>query len=194
MDWQELQDGLKAWFVAQSGLDVRDVIWDDEPVGYTGIASATMRLRSHNTAGVTDEVRYESQGPDEDATVAALGNRSMTLSIKVRTRDADPDTRPYAILERVRDRLELPSTQDALDALGIGLIGTAALVDVSPVRDRRREPTAVLDLRMSYTSDTSEATPAPTPADTIGTIEHVEIGGTVSADGVAVTVPEQTIS
>lgn len=191
MDWQALQDGLAAWLAAESGMLVGDVLWDDEPEGYIGLATATLRLRAHNSAGGSDDVRYGAQGPNEDATVSAVGNRSMTLSIKVRTRDASGATRPYSILERVRDRLELPSTQDAFDALGIGLIGTAALVDVSPVRDRRREPTAVLDLRMSYASDSSEASPAP--ADTIGTIEHVHVSGTVSADGASIATTEQTI-
>lgn len=192
MDWQALQDALKVWFVAASGLNADDVVWDDEPEGFTGFASARLRLKSHSAAGgMSDEVRYTAVAPDTDAEVRALGNRVMTFSIKVRTRDAAGPERPYAILERVQNQLELPSTTDAFDAINVGLIDVAALADVSPVRDRRREPTAIMDLRMSYASDSSETTPAP--VETIGTIEHVEIGGTVQADGASVLVAEQTI-
>lgn len=190
MTWQALQDGLHAWFVAASGINVLDVFWDDEPEGFLGRPYAMLKLRSHNTAGGSDEIRYDSNGPDADASVVAVGNRTMTFSVRVRTRDAAAEARPYALLERVRAQLELPSTQDAFAAVGVGLIGTAALVDLTRVWDRRREPEALLDLRLSAVSDTSDLG----IDESVGTIEHVRVGGTVTSGGVVITTADQTIS
>lgn len=190
MNWAQLQDGLKAWFAVASGINVADCFWDEEPEGFRPRPFALLRLNSHAGIGGTDEVQYESNGPDTDASVVALGNRTLTWSIRVRTRDATAGALPHAVLERVRSQLYMPSAEDAFAAAGCALVGSLVLMDVTRVYQQRREPEAVLDVRLAAVSDTSELA----IEETIGTFEHARVGGTVTTEnGATIVSPDQTI-
>lgn len=191
MTWQALQDGLKAWVATSSGINADDIFWDDEPEGFHQFPLGILRLKQHNSDGGSDEVRYESNGPDEDASVVAMGLRTVTLTVRVRTRDSVADARPYAYLDRARACLELPSAQDAFRALGAGLISSTANVNLTRVYQGRRQLEEAFDIRFNVVSDTA----ALGIEETIGTIEHVKVRGTVTADtGEEIAVPDYTIS
>jgi hypothetical protein len=167
MDWDGFALGLRTWFAAVSGIALEDVLWQGEPEGWRGRPCAFLTVLAHGSAGGTDEVRLHSQGPSTDALVQIVGNRVLTLSCKVQSREQSPTGRAFVRLERVRDALQLPSSQALFASIGIGLIEPAMLVELGRVFDRRQESEAVLDLK--FTS----AVARTSTTEQLGTIEHV---------------------
>jgi hypothetical protein len=184
MDWQALQDGLKAWLATASGLAASNVAWSGDPVTMRGYPFADLQLISHSAEPGTDEVRYTDQGADTDLAVEVVGNRRITLSIRVYSRDQRAAYRAYALLEQVRGKLHGPASQEVFRALGLGLRESESLVDVSRVHDGRQESAATLDIVFHWVSAESDAP--------MGTIETVIVGGTVETPH-EVTVPDRTI-
>ena len=182
MDWQALHDGIKSWFAAVSGIPAAQIAWDGEDVGHRELPWVELRLGTHD-AELGDELRYIDQGDNLGA--EAVGNRSRVLSCRVQSRDQRPAGRAYALLERVRDRLELPFTTNAFDALGVGLQDVAALVDLGPVRDRRQESVGVLDLTLNFASSEIDLEAG------VSFIRSVGVGGKVHDGATEITVPEQ---
>ena len=191
MDWPALYEGMRAWFALRSGIVIDDVIWAGEPEGMRGDPSAYLKFLAHGGAGTTDEVVYDAQGTGLDALVGVRGDRTLTLSCRVQSREQSPTGRAFVALERVRNALQLPSSQDTFRALGVGLIGTAVLVDLGRVWDKREESHAVLDIRLTAAVDTLSDTDDALQ-DTVGTIEHVIVSGTVNPP--AISIPPQLIS
>ncbi len=187
MDWGAAYAGLRAWFVAVSGIPATSVVWEGDAVGMRALPWASLRIFGQATEPHLDEVRYTDQGDDEDLLIEVVGNRRLTLSVRVQSRDQRPDERAFVVLERVRDRLLLPSSQEALSDLGFGLRESAALVDLGSARDRRQESVAALDIVLHYTvAETGDD-------EVMGTIEHVGVGGTVSSGGTEITVADEVL-
>jgi hypothetical protein len=184
MDWQALQDGIKAWLAAASGIGATNVAWDGDPVAMRGYPFADLKFIAHAGEPGTDEVRYADQGAETDLAVEMVGNRRLTLSIRVYSRDQRGAYRAYAVLERVRGRLYSPSSQDMFASLGLGLRESDSLIDVSRVHDGRQESAATLDVVFHWVSAESDAD--------MGTIEHVTVGGTIESPE-EITVPDVTI-
>jgi hypothetical protein len=203
VDWLSFADGMRAFVAHSSKIQIDDVVWTGEPEGMLGRPCARLNLLGSNGLGISDialgndEVRYVSQGPGQDAAVRIVGNRAVTLNIIVQTRDGTPWGRAFRYLERIRDGLFLPSTQALFSDLRIGLDGPGVLIDLQRLFDARKESAASLDLRLLYAFDTMcECGEGMTP-ETIGTIEHVRVAGTVytpfGGDVDVVHVPERQI-
>jgi hypothetical protein len=191
IDWQTFADGMKRWFALRSGIPEDFVVWRGEAEGMMARPCAYLSVLVNARAPGTDEVRLVPQGSGKDALVNVVGNRVFTLSCKVITRDQTPTGRAYTVLELVDAALYLPSSQETFHNLGVGLIGTVALVDMDRVFDMRQESQAVLDIKLSAALDTSTE---PRLAETQGTIEHVQVGGTAKTDDEeAISIPERVI-
>lgn len=172
MDWQALHDGLRQWFSDVSGVALTDIAWAGDPVGMRNYPWAELALLGQSAEPGTDEVRATPMGPD--LAVEVVGNRRMTLSCKIVSRDQRPPYRAYALLEQVRGRLYFPSSQSTFRSLGVGLRESLALVDLGRTHDQREESVASLDVAFNWVSAETDA-----PA---GTIERAVIGGTVQRD------------
>lgn len=197
MDWQVFADSMRSWVASTSHIPCADVVWTGEPEGMLTRPCARLNLLGANAPVTNDEVRLVSQGPDQDAQVRIVGNRAITLNIIVQTRDGTPWGRAFRYLERIRDSLYLPSTQSLFAKLNVGLEGPGILVDLLRFFDFRKESAGSLDVRFLYTFDTMcECGEALVP-ETIGTIEHVRVAGTVNTpfggDVDVVQVPERQI-
>jgi hypothetical protein len=197
VNWQDFADGTRAWVASTSKIHIDDVVWTGEPEGMLGRPCARLNLLGANPPVSSDEVRLVSQGPGEDAAVRIVGNRAIILNVLVQTRDGTPWGRAFRYLERLRDALFLPSTQQLFSELRVALEGPGVLVDLQRFVDFRRESAASLDLRMNYAFDTMcECGEGLTP-ETIGTIEHVRVAGTVytpfGGDVDVVQVPEKQL-
>jgi hypothetical protein len=180
VNWQDFADGMRAWVARTSKIPIDDVVWTGEPEGMLGRPCARLNLIGANAPVSNDEVRLVSQGPGQDAAVRIVGNRAITLNVLVQTRDGTPWGRAFRYLERLRDALYLPSSQKLFGDLNIGLDGPGVLVDLQRFVDFRRESAASLDVRLLYAFDTMcECGEGLTP-ETIGTIEHVRVAGTVN--------------
>jgi hypothetical protein len=204
MDWQAFADGMKTWIAKTTKIPLDDIYWEGEPLGMQGRPCARLNLLGSPGYGISDialgsdEVRLVSQGPGQDALVRIVGNRAITLQTVVFTRDGTPWGRAFRYLERMRDALFLPSTQQLFSDLGIGLDGPSLLVDLNHVFDLRQESSASFELRLLYAFDTMcECGADDVPAETIGTIEHVRVSGKVGtpfSPGIQpVIVPERQI-
>jgi hypothetical protein len=185
MDARTFADGMRAWVALTSGIHVDDVCWRDEPLGMQGRPCAELSMLRNSSGGSTDEVRLLAQGAGKDALVHMVGNRVLSLSILVRTRDQTPDGAARVYCERMRDALYWPSTQATFETLGVGLIEVSALVDMGRVFDRRRESGAALDLKLSAALDVMPS------GESLGTIERVSMGG--AANGGTITIPDRVI-
>jgi hypothetical protein len=182
MDWQALHDGLRAWFSDASGIPVESVTWAGDPVGMRKYPWAELQLQSSATESSVDEVRYTKQGADLAVTV--VGNRRITLTCQIHSRDQRAAYRAYALLERVRGRLYFPATATGFRQLGVGVRESAALVDLGRAYDNRDESVASLDVLLNWVSIESD-TDNP-----VGTIERVTLSGTVNG---AIAIPDKDI-
>lgn len=180
MNWQLFADVTRTWVACTSQIVIDSVVWTGEPEGMLPRPLARLNLLGAPYPPGSDEVRYVSQGDGQDAAVRIIGSRAITLSILVQTRDGTPWGRAFRYLERVQNSLALPSTYNTFAKLGISLEQPAGmLVDLLRFHDFRKESAASLDLRMAYAFDTMcECGEALVP-ETIGTIEHVRVAGTV---------------
>jgi hypothetical protein len=172
MDWQALHDGLRQWFADVSGVGLTDIAWAGDPVGMRNYPWAELTLLGQAAEPGTDEVRATGLG--DDLAIEVVGNRRMTLSCKIVSRDQRPAYRAYAMLEQVRGRLYFPSSQATFRGLGVGLRESLALVDLGRTHDQREESVASLDVAFNWVSVQSDAP--------VGTIERVVVGGTVKRD------------
>jgi hypothetical protein len=199
VDWGAFSDGMRTWIGKTAKISVDDVVWTGEPEGMLGYPRARLNLNGSTGLGISDialgndEVRLVPQGPGEDAIVRIVGNRAVTLQILVQTRDGTPWGRAFRHIERIRDALFLPSTMQLFSDLGIGLDGPGVPIDLLRLFDFRKESSASLELRLLYSFDTLCECDADTMTpETIGTIEHVRVAGTVYTPAV-VQVPERQI-
>jgi hypothetical protein len=183
MDWQAFETGMRQWFAYASAIDVEDVQWRGAPEGITGWPRAYLSTLANATGVGTDEQRLARQGAGQPARVRLTGNRRLTLNCRVESRSALPDERALVYLERVRDAMQLPSTQHAFERLGVGFIECAALVPLGRVSSKREINEASLDILLSAAIDKQTS-------ETVGTIEHVRVGGTVNG---TIVIPPRVI-
>lgn len=191
MDWQVLQDGLKTFVAAASGMDPNNIGWDGEPEQMRGYPMAMLELQNDGRDAGTDELRHEPN--DEGQLIpVVVGNRSVTLVITVKSRDQRAAYKAPVILGRLRTRLELPEMQDQLDELEVALREVAPRsVDRSAVSQQREESIAQLSITLGYRVEERDEEHLGDP------IEHVELSGDVTTSaaegGEIINVPEQTI-
>lgn len=190
MDWQAFADGTKRWFALRSGIPEDYVVWRGETEGMMERPCAYLSVLANVRAPGTDEVRLVPQGQGNDALTRLVGNRGFTLSCMVRTRDQTPNGRAFCVLETVDSALYLPSTQAFFKSVGVGLIGTASLIDMDRTFDKRQESQAVLDIKLSAALDSSGDARL---RESVGTIEKVKPHGTVTYAGGTETIPERLI-
>jgi len=172
MDWQLLHDGLRQWFADVSGVALTEIAWAGDPVGMRSYPWAELTLLGQSAEPSTDEVRATALG--DDLAIEVVGNRRLTLSCKIVSRDQRPAYRAYALLERVRGRLYFPSSQATFRGLGVGLRESLALVDLGRTHDQRQESVASLDVAFNWVDAQTDAP--------VGTIGSVVVGGTVKRD------------
>jgi hypothetical protein len=183
MEWQDLQDGVKAWLALEAGIPAHQIAWDGEAETHRGYPRADLQLLGHTSEGM-DETVYV---PDKDGLIVEVhGNRLVTLVISWQSRDQRGPTKGFSVLERMRTQLERPDTIAAFDALGVSIRDASVTVDAGKVKDLREESAATLRVTLAYTVvDRDEENLEVS-------IEHVQLGGDIYTPG-AVVVPDKII-
>lgn len=150
MDWEALQHGIGAWFAAASGIEPTDVAWNGEPVGHRGYPCADLEFHRAAADAGTDEIRYE---PDAQGRLAEYisGNRIVTWTATVVSRDQHGNTRAWAILDRVRTLLAAGSSLDVFAELGVAARDTAAVQHAQLTEAMREMSVASLSIALGYT-------------------------------------------
>lgn len=172
MDWEALQQGLGAWFAVASGIEATDLAWAGEPVGHRGYPYADLELHRAAADAGTDEIRYEADALGR-LTEYVSGNRIVTLTITVMSRDQHGNTRAWALLDRVRNKLAAGWTLEVFDSLGVAQRDTAPVQHIAASEALREMSVAALSLSLGYTVYEPTGDLAPP----IETIEHVVLQG-----------------
>lgn len=155
MDWEPIREGVRTLVSTLTGLPAS---WSDRERGYvsdTTDAEAYLSVVSVVSVG-RDEVRHETReldpGPGHEVVPVLQGLRIWTLSVRVEVMHHADAAHATVYTSRLRSRLRLPSSQDALAALGCALVEVLPDVEISTVYDQRARSVHALDVRISAVS------------------------------------------
>ncbi len=113
-----------------------------------------------------DELRQDVSADPKLLDQVITGHRVLTISVQVRSIRADAPDHAFALAERARTRLRLPSVTAIFKAAGIAFADTTDVVDISfPDRNQRTNGLASFDFRVNAAA--AESDPV---TDTIGTV------------------------
>jgi len=160
MNWATLQDGLKAWFAAGSGLQV---FWMNDQGPMNDRPYGTLQIISTRTIA-EDEMNYEfSTIPDPDGLIPIVsGYRLMTVTCQIITRNQSGNNIALTYLEKARTSLRLPRLRSALATAGLAVVETHPTVMLDGVFDKRWESRASFDVvfgmvqNIAYTDEAGE--------------------------------------
>lgn len=189
MDWQQLQDGLRAWASSATGIAGPTIVWSGEAEGHRAYPHLNLALVRQDSEGM-DELRYEHTEPLDPMSPMVpvmVGQRRAQLVITYKSRDARPLERAYAVLEGIRNQLELPATQEGFDALDITVRDASVTESIPGSSEQRDLSVAVLTIDLAYV-ETRRDDAHPTQ-----TVKSVALDG--STDTGAETIPlAQTVT
>lgn len=122
------------------------VTWRSAPLGYQAGARVILTIPSSLEIGWDDT--KESFDPIALArTVANVKRRDVRVNVRVDS--FDPNVQPLDIAENIRTRLYRESSTEALEAIGVGYLGSESLVTLPWIVDGRDCDSAVMVLRLN---------------------------------------------
>lgn len=150
-----------AWIEGQLTADSVTAQFRHQQGGWQGKARARLQFISSRDLG-TDELRWatdvgEPAGSDHIPTVN--GNRLLTLSILMQTRDQRHDKTARYYLEQLRTSLRKPSVKTALYAAGLAYATSETIQNLDRWVDDRWESQAQMDIHFNAVAidrDTAE--------------------------------------
>lgn len=172
MDWATIQDAIKAWAAAQSGLTAS---WRNELESWVTQDRLWLQILSSNDVG-HDEIRYTTNGgaaPEVDQEPTFSGLREFTLQITCESRDQYAASHAIHHLEVLRASLYKPSVVDAFTTAKIAVADILAVTQQDREYEGRWISQASMDVlfnSVSNVTDTDEAT---------GLIDKAEISTTM---------------
>ena len=178
MDWQALEDGLKAWVVAMTGVADHLVVWDRAPVGQRTYPQIDLRLFDHRARdGMTPEIIWPEETVPGPVSPMVVAERACSWSITCTTRDQRANGKAYVLLDALAVLLEAPYSLNYFGELGLALLDAGRVIPNSDLPDAHRDLSqATLTLQVVYV--TSVSVPDGIAGAAVDTIEHVEVGGT----------------
>lgn len=190
MNWDDAYRELRAWFAVAARIDADDVSIEGEPIGHRDCPWAEIKLATLEAPQPGDELRMSAiDGDDTAVALEAVGNRGVRLTCRLRTRDQTPSGRAMPMLERVRARLELPSSQEAFEAAGLALREAFSVVEMPVAHDLREESEAVLEIAFNYVSSSLD----DGEVETVTTIAGVRYSGTAQSGSTKIPIAEQSV-
>ena len=160
MDFKAYDDAAIAWVQTQiPGVSAQV---KNMRGGWRGKVRCRLNFMSSRDLGV-DELRYE-QDTDlpagEDFVPTVSGNRQLTLSLLLQSRDQRAECTARWHLEKLRTSLRKPSVKTALRAAGLAYTTAESVVQLDRHVDDRWESQASLDIHFNAVvneRDTDEA-------------------------------------
>jgi len=184
VDWATVLPGIAALLARLTGLQTFE---RDSPPKFTDpVLKAKLEFAVTSCVAVgRDERRYTYDGtvvdPNARMVLTIDGNREFVLAVKCVSYDHTPLHSAEFFLERIYTKLSWPSSQAALNAVGISFTGAEKFVNVSAnISDADRVfSLGVKDFRF-LASVTDTVPPDPTDVShfgdsPIGTIDHVQL-------------------
>lgn len=177
--WATVEDALRAWVVAGSGLPDAKVLWSAQDMPRPIAPYAVVRVTSLRGVGqdwLDVEDNPDSTGSDGlEIVQKARGIRRCTLGLQYFADAATGSLGAVGVLDAVASASRLPSIREALTAAGIGLADLGQARSLDGVLNRAHlEPRAVADHVFYLASEVEE----------FGTIiETAAVEGTLTSAG-----------
>jgi len=137
VNWETVQDAIAAAVVATTGANALDVFWrgSDRAAGLKGYPQIELVPSGLAHAGVDEIRKVYSATPSPTRAVEYVGNRRLTVSIRIYHEDGAVGTNALALADRLRTRLRRPSVLADLRAADVSLARILASVDGLEVDD-----------------------------------------------------------
>jgi hypothetical protein len=197
----DIRRGLRTIFDALSGISVATADSPDQPwtapdystgaqvnfkiIGMKNAGRDGVRMAYDELATVPGDLYEDAEGNSIGAfVVEVVGNRVLTVSVRVECEDHDDDATAWPFAEAIRAGLKRPSVLSSLQDLGLGIARVSDLRDLSYTEkdERRVVSVAQFDLVLNAASNITD--------DNITTIESLEITPTINGiDLPLVTIP-----
>jgi hypothetical protein len=126
MDWTQIADALKAWFLAGTGLDL--VVLENEERPFVEPAWGYLVIDDAQSVGTDSTYLVDRPGAEPGAPLVPMvsGLRIFTVHVYVESFSQRPEDFAVKHLERLRGALRFPRLMKMIREVGL------ALVDVSP--------------------------------------------------------------
>ncbi len=159
MDLSVIGPGLLAWASTLTGVEASCCQWENDPrVAHNG---SLVLLRWVSEVGVgEDDVSYAyaaNADPLLEMTPTVTGNRVVVVQLDVEVHNQAAAANAHAIASRARTRLQWPSIQAALEALGLALVGAEQIVVTDYELDGHFVSRRTMDVRLNALSTETDA-------------------------------------
>jgi hypothetical protein len=124
MDLATIEPALLAWAAALTGVPVAFCQWENAPrVQHRGqlVLLRWVSGVGRGSDGFTYEVDDDVTDDGPEMVAVSRGPRQLVVQVDVEVHDQRPGQTARALLERLRDRIYLPSSTDLLDAANVAL-------------------------------------------------------------------------
>lgn len=159
MNWTAVENALRAWVKAGSGLDNEHVIWAEQGGPRPDGAFVTVRIGDLVPVGAFDEVThgYDATQPlGEEIEHVVRGERSCMVSVQAFTPEVMGSASARAVASRVLTALQRPSVRDALEAAGLSVYDPGTVKYVPAIVGTEFEARAVLEVGFYLVETASE--------------------------------------
>lgn len=182
MDWENVQDAIKRWLAAVSGMAEAQIDWAGEPVAHRAYPFVSLQLIHQQGERGTDELRYE-EGTNGALTPTIVGNRQVTLLVTVISRNHYGVNKAYSVLDRLRTQVFLPSALEMFESMELSVRDVGATQNLPSSSENRDLSAASLSIELAYTVSETDFT-------LVEPIEKVQLGGDVESIG---TIPDHDV-
>lgn len=153
MNWEQIRPAIKTLIGDLSGLTT---LWEDEPRPYEWTppdtpAFCTISVTSSVGQG-SDENRIQqdlNQSIGQELQDVWIGNRDLTLTVKVESEIQTDNGNAYFYIERIRDRMWFRSSRAAMHAVNVAIRDLLPAVDLTTTRDNRKRSIAAFDILLT---------------------------------------------
>lgn len=176
MNHATLDEGLRAWAAALTGIPAACVRWEGEPAVQHNGAVVFLRWVSEAPVGV-DATHYtfaENADPLAEMTPTTTGNRVAVLQVDVEVHDQRPGVNAHAIAARAMTRVRWPRLLAVLEGLGVAVAAVGQLATTDYTVDGRSVSRRSFEVRLNGTSSETDADGATSYIATVATAAHID--------------------
>lgn len=185
MTRKQIEDAVKAWLGAATGLPPTNVVIADQNAPPPDGSYVSVRVGASISRGVDELHQTETVGAPagEEVEFRLHSDRTVTVTVtaySASTTDESGADVAVDVLEKARNKLGLPTIRDALNTAGLGVVEQGQVQNLSAVAGADFEGVASLDVRFSFRQTNTERT---------GYIATVEVTNTETGDEFVIVLP-----
>jgi hypothetical protein len=160
--WSDLEDALRAWVVATTGLPEGDVIWAEQTGARpAGVSFATLKIGTLIPLGAVDEVatNYDALRPaHQEIELQVRSLREFSVSAQFFSDNSTGNSTARVYAQKAQSGLALPSVRSNLHAVGLSPFDRGSVQVVNTLIGTRWESRAILEPRFYVMLTDSEFT------------------------------------